>query len=150
MFGVPRTITDVVWHSTEGYSVQDAIDTWNTGKQAGAHLVVDHDGEITLAVKLEDVAWHAGTSPSTGRTAFWRDNNINPCSVGVELVGFASTGFTGRQGEACSSISDYFRDECGVPQVRAMDCFGGHHAHADISSQRSDPGPHFDWAWVAA
>ena len=29
-----------------------------------------------------------------------------------------------------------------------LDAIDGHHAHGELSSSRTDPGPHFDWSWV--
>ena len=42
----------------------------------------------------------------------------------------------------------YIARTYGVQQVKGGDRLIGHHLHSEISSQRSDPGPTFDWAWV--
>ena len=130
----------------EGW-LDGAISTWNKGV-AGAHLCVLRDGGVVLSCLLENIAWHAGTDYDTGRTMFWRGTNINPYSVGIELEGFAETGFTEKQAAAVRRVSDWLTDRYGIPRKHTFDQIAGHHAHSEISNQRSDPGPHFDWSWV--
>lgn len=124
-----------------------AIATWNTGA-AGAHLCVLRNGEIVLTCPIEYVAWHAGTDYQTGRTMFWRRNNINQASIGVELEGFHDRGFTNEQFDACRKIALWGEVEYGIPRVHTYDQIEGHHSHSEISNQRGDPGPYFDYARV--
>lgn len=125
----------------EGYT-QGAISHWNTGV-AGAHLCVKRDGTVVLTCHPNNTAWHAGTDASTGRTQFWKSHNINLYSIGVELEGFAATGYTKEQIDACVRIGKYFCSKYGIPNVHNLDSIPGHHTHAEVSNQRSDPGPHF-------
>ncbi len=148
VFGVPRTIQAVVWHDMEGY-LPGAIATWNQGN-AGAHLCVLRNGTIVRTVRLEDVAWHAGTDAAIGRTAFWKGHNINPYSIGVELEGFTTSGYTAEQAAAVGRISDYVTIEYGVLRQHTLDQIPGHHAHSELSNQRADPGPLFSWGWIGA
>jgi N-acetyl-anhydromuramyl-L-alanine amidase AmpD len=150
-WGVARQLLAVVWHDMEGY-LAGAIARFNTGA-AGAHLAVLRDGTIVRLRPFEDVTWHAGTNNDPrggiyGRTGFWRTHNINPYSLGVELEGFAASGYTDAQAAAVSRIADYVTAVYGVPRQRTYDAIPGHHAHGDISANRSDPGPLFDWKWV--
>lgn len=145
-FGVVRSIHAVVWHDMEGF-LAGAISRWNTGV-AGAHLCVLRDGTIVRTVRLEDVAWHAGTDAAIGRTAFWKAHNVNPYSIGVELEGFAATGYTAEQAAAVKRITDYVTRQYGVLRKHTVDQITGHHAHSEISNQRSDPGPGFSWSWI--
>lgn len=135
----------------QGYTA-GAIASWNSGK-AGAHLAVTMAGEIILVCNLEDAAWHAGTdnipgSDTYGRTPFWRHNNINPDSVGVEFEGFVEQPFPPGQIVAARKISDYLMATYAIPPIHDDTQIAGHHPHSAISSQRSDPGSTWDWAWV--
>lgn len=124
-----------------------AIATWNQGA-AGAHLCVLETGEIVRTVKIEDIAWHAGTDGSTGRTAFWKSHNINPYSIGVEIEGFAGRPFTAQQAAAIRRIALWAEAKYGIARVHTFDQIDGHHAHSELSNQRGDPGSTFDWGWV--
>ena len=135
----------------EGY-LAGAIERWNTGA-AGAHLCILQTGEVVLTCKLEDVAWHAGTHNTPdkdgyGRNQFWRTHNINPYSIGVEIEGFLSAGYTAKQQKACRRVSDWLANKYHILPVHTSNQIEGYHAHSELSSTRSDPGPKFDWAWV--
>jgi hypothetical protein len=137
----PRPIRSIVWHDMEGY-LAGAIATWNQGA-ASAHLCVLRDGTIVRTVEIENIAWHAGTDAATGRTAFWKAHNINPYSIGVELEGFTTSGYTPEQVAACVAIGRWALARYGIQPVRGGDGLDGHHLHSEISNQRSDPGPLF-------
>jgi hypothetical protein len=144
----PRPIRSLVWHDMEGY-LPGAIATWNQGA-ASAHLCVLRDGTIVRTVEIENIAWHAGTSAATGRTAFWRANNINPYSIGVELEGFVASGYTPEQIASCVRIGQWALATYGIQPVRGGDSLSGHHLHGEISSQRTDPGPLFPFDSILA
>ncbi len=149
-FGVPRSIIKAVAHDTQGYTIQSAIDTWRNTCAASAQLVVGTDGECVLAVPIEDVAWHAGTDASTGRTPFWKANNVNPYSVGIEFCGFAGQPYTDAQYNKGNEIAHWLEATYGVPRVQTPDLEPGWITHASISNQRTDPGPTFDWSRILA
>lgn len=151
--GVQRSIRSVVWHDMEGF-LAGAIQRWNTGV-ASAQLCILRSGEIILTVKPENVAWHAGTNnlPGTdgyGRTPFWRQVNINPYSLGVELEGFVAAtadhdgGYTALQIASAVRAATWLFQVYGITLQHTYDQINGHHTHAEISSTRSDPGPLFD------
>ena len=150
-FGVRRDYRAIVWHDMEGF-LPGAIAEWNKGK-AGAHLAVLQNGEVVLTCPLEYVAWHAGTdntpgSGKYGRTPFWRSHNVNPHSIGVEIEGFVTQPYTQAQAAAVRKIALWAKVKLSIVRVHTMDQIDGHHAHSEISSSRSDPGPNFDWTWV--
>lgn len=127
-----------------------AIARWNTGV-ASAHLCVLKAGDVVLTVKIDDTAWHAGTDNNPtgekyGRTAFWRTNNINENSIGVELEGYADAhdgGFTAAQIDACVKIASWARVKYKVLHQHTMDQIPGHHLHSELSTNRIDPGATF-------
>ena len=145
-FGVQRDFKALVWHDMEGH-LAGAIATWNQGK-ADAHLSVLESGEIVLTCLIEDVAWHAGTNATIGRTAFWRRNNINPHSIGIELEGFTTRPYTAGQARAVRRIALWAEAKYGIPRVHTVDQIEGQHLHSELSNQRSDPGPGFGWDWA--
>jgi N-acetyl-anhydromuramyl-L-alanine amidase AmpD len=137
----------------EGY-LAGAISRWNTGA-AGAHLCVLRDGTVVRTVRLEDIAWHAGTdnNPNSGvygRDGFWRSHNVNPFSVGIENEGFAASGITEAQVQANIRIARYLTSVYHVPAVHVQDQIAGHHTHAEISSNRTDPGGSYPLARIVA
>ena len=106
------------------------------------------DGEVVLNVQLENIAWHAGTDASIARTPFWQRNNINAFSVGIELEGYAATGFTAPQYTSARRIADWLTATYPIPREHTLDQIDGHHLHSELSNQRHDPGPSFAWAAV--
>lgn len=150
-YGVPRKITSIVWHDMEGY-LAGAIARWNTGA-AGAHLCILFDGTVVLTCSLQDAAWHAGThnhagQDGYGRTPFWRAHNINPDSVGIEIEGFAATGYTQAQLNAVRRVSNWLTAKYAIPRMHTFDQIAGHHTHSELSSSRGDPGQFFDWNYA--
>lgn len=121
---------------------------WNSSGGASAHLIVRRDGSVWLTVQPKDIAWHAGTDASTGRTPFWRTHNVNPHSLGIECEGFAAEPFPAAQVAAIRRVADWLTATYPIPRAHTVDQVAGHHAHSEISNQRGDPGPHWDWSWV--
>lgn len=78
----------LVLHFTAGWTAQSSIDFWRTAKAKGAnaHIVIDRNGDVYQCRPFNRTAGHAGTS-------FWRDpntgigyNNLNTCSIGIEIA----------------------------------------------------------------
>lgn len=140
-FGERRVIRAVVVHTMEGF-LAGAIDTWNQGK-SGAHLCILRDGTVVRTVHLEDVAWGAGTDQHIGRTPFWKSHNVNAYAVHIEHEGFAATGVTRAQVNACIRVGKWLKAKYGVLAEHTIDQIPGWHRHSELSNQRSDPGPLF-------
>jgi N-acetyl-anhydromuramyl-L-alanine amidase AmpD len=124
-----------------------ALSRWNDPiSEASAHLCVLQSAEVVLTVKLENVAFHAGTDYTTGRTMFWRGININPHSIGIELEGFAATGYAKGQIIRLRRVVDWLCAKYPtIPRQHTFDQVDGLHAHSEISNMRGDPGPLFFW-----
>mgnify|MGYP006067160797 CR=1 FL=1 len=101
-----------------------------------AHVVLRRNGEIIQFVSFEARAWHAGRSHYRGRSA-WND-----FSVGIELEGTDTGGFTGPQYAALRDVVDACRATYGIKEEWIV-------GHSDIApGRKTDPGAGFDWTKV--
>ncbi len=106
------------------------------GLQVSAHFYVRRDGRVIQFVGCDRRAWHAGRSTWCGR------DNCNDYSVGIELEGCDELPFTEAQYAALWPLLDALRQRYPIAAVAG---------HSDIApGRKSDPGPHFDWAALAA
>lgn len=148
--GRNHPVVGLVWHTLEG-STTGALDWWDGCMCGSAHFIVSRNGDIVLAVRLHDRAWHAGTNRATGRSEYWRNTDANEHTVGIELEGFANREpFPAAQLASCKRLAVWLtRQYTIVPEYRPND-IRGHKNHADVSNQRSDPGRHFPMDEVLA
>lgn len=103
--------------------------------QVSAHLLIDRQGEVTQFVPFDKKAWHAGQS------VFKERENCNDFSIGIELEGTDTEGFTFDQYECLIKVS---RELMAQYPLITLDNIVG---HSDIApGRKTDPGPHFDWA----
>jgi len=127
----------IVIHDTES-ATADAALSWfeSPTSQASAHYLIDRDGTIYRCVQEAARAWHAGVSALRGRS------DVNTFSVGIELVGFSTQGYTEDQLrvliETCVDLS--LRNH-GITIARIV-------SHQEIAlppGRKHDPGPNFPW-----
>lgn len=103
--------------------------------RVSAHCLIRRDGEVVQYVPFTDRAWHAGVSLYKGR------EKCNDFSIGIELEGTDCCDFTSLQYQklarlTCALISLY-------PEIKENIT-----GHSDVAPNRkTDPGPHFDWAY---
>ncbi|MBL9029443.1 MAG: N-acetylmuramoyl-L-alanine amidase [Caedimonas sp.] len=113
----------------------------NARHRVSAHYLVDETGEVYALVDEEFRSWHAGKSA-------WRDlADMNSRSVGIEIVnpgqGPNYRPFPPLQMESVASLSK---------EIITRWRMAPHHVlgHSDIAPGRKvDPGPLFDWKWLA-
>ena len=78
----------LVQHFTAGASALSSIGFWRSPAAAGAsaHIVIDRDGTIYQCRPFNRTCGHAGksswTDPNTGKVY----NNLNTCSIGIEIA----------------------------------------------------------------
>lgn len=157
---VPGDVRAIVLHSTEG-SLEGALRTFAQQGGVSAHYAIDRDGMVVGILSEGDVAFHVaafGNRPALNRMCpAWlvpfdgRFSAMNACTVGIELVGFARTGFTGAQyaslGAMCAGIALRWGFPADADRVVT---------HASLQMDRSDPGDEFDWdalwgaVWIAS
>jgi AmpD protein len=106
------------------------------GLRVSAHFFIRRDGELIQFVSTRMRAWHAGTSQWEGC------ERCNDFSIGIELEGTDSLPFTDVQYARLAELVDSLRRQ--LPLEAAT-------GHSDIApGRKTDPGPCFDWARLAA
>ena len=106
------------------------------GLQVSAHCLIRRDGELVQFVSFEERAWHAGVSEFAGRTA------CNDFSIGIELEGTDSSGYTKAQYQQLAALTRLLM-VC-YPQITPERIVG----HSQIApGRKTDPGPSFDWGY---
>lgn len=132
----------LVLHYT-GMPTGDAAIEWLThpASRVSAHYLIDEDGTVLRMVDEDKRAWHAGVSHWAGR------DNVNECSIGIELVNpgheWGYRPFPEAQMAALEVLATDIRARHGIVPTRVV-------GHADVAPQRkTDPGELFDWARLA-
>jgi N-acetylmuramoyl-L-alanine amidase len=105
--------------------------------EVSAHYLIKEDGEIFQLVKDEYRAWHAGKSYWAGR------DNINDCSIGIELDNLGDVPFKEQQMRSSIDLCKYLSLQYNIPPQNIL-------GHSDIApSRKVDPGIFFDWQRLA-
>lgn len=103
------------------------------GLQVSTHFFIDRSGCVTQYVATDKRAWHAGAS------VFQDRQNINDCSIGIELEGTDKQEYTDRQYASLIDITEQLMQEYPITSEYIV-------GHCDIAPDRkTDPGPYFDW-----
>jgi N-acetyl-anhydromuramyl-L-alanine amidase AmpD len=160
-------VRGLVLHDTE-CNLAAALTTFATPNSVSAHYVIDRDGAVYQCVHDEDVAYHVAAFGANGalnrnrpswlrwpddyEAAGRRYSATNAVTIGIELVGFASEGYTPEQyamlgalcGELCQrwGLSPTLLPDAGADATIVT--------HGWLQTDRVDPGPHFDWAALRA
>ena len=97
-----------------------------------SHYLITKEGDIIQLVDENNVAWHAGVSriPNTNR------NNINTCSIGIEIINTKTTGPSIKQYAALILLT---KDICSRYNIQYI------LGHKDIAPNRKDDPWLFDW-----
>ncbi len=105
--------------------------------RVSAHFFITRDGRLTQFASTNRRAWHAGVSHWRGR------DRCNDFSVGIELEGTDVRPYTAKQYVRLARLIRAL--VCRYPAIRGVA------GHADIApGRKTDPGPAFDWARLAA
>lgn len=131
----------IVIHYTGRPSCREAIEGWlcNPEKQVSSHYVIDEDGNIYQLVDEDKRAWHAGVSEWEG------ERDINSASIGIELQNpgeeFGYRSFPEVQIQALLELLKNITKRIEIKFILG---------HEDVAPERKiDPGPLFDWHWLA-
>ncbi|QJQ96778.1 MULTISPECIES: 1,6-anhydro-N-acetylmuramyl-L-alanine amidase AmpD [Halomonadaceae] len=110
--------------------------------RVSAHLLIRRDGELVQFVPFDGRAWHAGRSR-------WHDGErerveLNDFTIGIELEGDETSPYRDAQylalGEVLETLLHHY------PALSRERLVG--HGHI-APLRKSDPGPAFDWAYLA-
>lgn len=102
--------------------------------RVSAHFLIRRDGGIVQFVPCRLRAWHAGVSN-------WRGAECcNDFSVGIELEGSDDSPFEQPQYRSLARLIRALQQRYPIEGIAG---------HADIApGRKTDPGPHFDWAYL--
>ncbi len=129
-------------------------DTWQDGRfYASAHMLVGRDSEVWKLCDYDRQAYHAGASIMHGR------KNCNDWTLGIELVGDKTSGFSRPQYRWLAEFIVLLEDDYGMSRdnvaghdaVRHEARQTGMNSHAkkyDPSGQSDGEGKNFDWFYL--
>lgn len=126
-------IKAIILHHTGPGGTPAAL-SWLVSKESGvsAHYVVAPDGKIYQLVKEADKAWHCGQSELHGV------KDVNPISIGIEIVGDGKQEFTEAQYDAVAFLCKMLKVKHSIEDKWIV-------GHKDIAPGRKfDPHP---WDW---
>lgn len=137
-----RRVTTIVIHVAETSFWGTVRTLRDPQREASAHFVVSHDGELAQLVDPDDVAWHAG------------NHDVNEHSIGIEHEGFSYVrgSITPAELDASARLVAYLAARYGIPLDRRHVI--GHDEVPDPNDRRlaggadhhTDPGPYWPWA----
>ncbi|MBW8708051.1 MAG: N-acetylmuramoyl-L-alanine amidase [Alphaproteobacteria bacterium] len=109
--------------------------------KVSAHYTVDEDGTVYRHVPEERRAWHAGLSHWAGM------DNVNSCSIGIELVNpgheYGYREFPEAQVAALIDLCHGILSRHAIPAARVL-------GHSDVApARKEDPGELFPWQRLA-
>ena len=126
---------------------------WPEKRQwASAHIMIDRDGQVIQLVDNDLQAYHAGVSLLNGRP------RLNQWTLGVELIGHKTSGFSREQYRSLVTLLAHWEDSYGFPrenvvghdQVRWNATRAGSVAAPkyDPSGREDGQGENFDWFYL--
>jgi AmpD protein len=101
------------------------------GVRVSAHFFIRRNGEIIQFVSCNQRAWHAGVSQ------WWGKTRCNDFSLGIEMEGSDSVGYTDKQYQKLVYLTRRLYRAYPIAEIVG---------HADVApGRKTDPGPYFDW-----
>lgn len=120
------------------YNADDMIKIMKE-RDVSSHYIIEENGRIFQLVSEKKRAWHAGVS-------YWRgQNNINHCSIGIELQSpsMGQDSYFVKQINSLIVLSKQIISHYQIPLYNVI-------AHSDIAPTRKpDPGMAFPWKYLA-
>ena len=105
--------------------------------EVSAHYLIAEDGRAWGLVEEAERAWHAG------RGAWRRTDDVNSCSIGIELANTGDAPFPEPQMAALERLIADIMARWQIPPERVI-------GHSDMApGRKQDPGPRFDWRRLA-
>jgi N-acetylmuramoyl-L-alanine amidase len=133
----------LVLHYTGMTSGAAAVDRLcDPASKVSGHYTIDEDGTVYAHVAEERRAWHAGVSHWAG------GDNVNSCSIGIELVNpghdYGYRAFPEAQIASLIDLCHGLLQRHPIPPSRVL-------GHSDVApARKDDPGELFPWTRLAA
>lgn len=106
--------------------------------EVSAHYLIAKDGTLYRLVEEDNRAWHAGEGAWAGH------DDINSRSIGVELDNDGTGAFDEPLMTTLEALLADILDRHNLPAKAVI-------GHSDMApTRKGDPGPHFNWARLAA
>ncbi len=134
-----QAVSLIVLHYTAMESVDAALERLcDPEAEVSAHYLIDKEGTLYRLVEEEYRAWHAGEGSWAGH------DDINSRSIGIELDNDGESAFSEPLMSTLEALLEELMDRYDLPAKAII-------GHSDMSpGRKSDPGPYFDWARLAA
>jgi len=132
----------VVIHYTAMASAEAALERLcDPAAEVSAHYLIAEDGRAWGLVEEAERAWHAG------RGAWRRTDDVNSCSIGIELANPGPlAGFPPFPEPQMAALEGLLDGIMARWRIGPADVIG----HSDMApGRKSDPGPKFDWRRLA-
>ncbi|CAL7961834.1 N-acetylmuramoyl-L-alanine amidase [Alphaproteobacteria bacterium] len=126
-------ISMIVVHHTE-VDTERSLDLLTSSRsKVSSHYLIAKDGKIIQLVEETKRAWHAGKSYWDGK------ENINDCSIGIELTNLGHEPFPLRQMKFFIDLCKEIIERYAIKQKNIV-------GHSDVAPDRKiDPQSRFDW-----
>ena len=136
-------VPDILLLHYTGMDDAESAVNWLCGAESGVscHYLIYESGRIVQMVSEEKRAFHAGFGAWQGQT------DTNSRSIGIEIVNGGHPAdlppYPQVQMESVARLCQDILSRYPIAPQQVL-------AHSDIAPERkSDPGEHFDWAWLA-
>ncbi len=132
------TVDTIVIHSlynptaSDPFSIQSAKAVLDSS-EVSSHFVIDRDGNVWQLVPENYQAWHAGESTMPAPD---NRSKVNTFSIGVELIGNETSGFTSEQYNSVAKLVADLMDRLPVTKIVG---------HSDIAPGRKTDPWKFEW-----
>ncbi|MBX7146570.1 MAG: N-acetylmuramoyl-L-alanine amidase [Alphaproteobacteria bacterium] len=139
---IGQTINILLIHYTGMQNGSVALDRMcDPQSKVSAHYMIEENGDIFALVEEKNRAWHAGIG------GWQNEDNINNCSIGIELVNpghkFGYRPFQEKQMISLINLAKKILARHPIPPRHVL-------GHSDIAPLRKeDPGELFDWKRLA-
>ncbi len=126
------------------YNLEKIINIFNTYKVSADYLI-DRQGIIYKLIPDGSYSYHAGVSQMTdGTYSLTRSGKktVNDITVGIELMGTATSGFTDAQYNSLIALTKKLMQHYNIKDLNRIE---GHEHVCIPKSRKKDPGKLFDW-----
>ena len=133
---IDTVVVHAMWapETEKPFAPKNCIERLNAHKVA-AHYIIGRSGALFELVEPRNRAWHAGASV----LPFSDDSreNVNHFSIGIELIGSETSGFSRAQYRALADLIKHLESAFPIKNIVGHDVIA--------PGRKRDPGPFFSW-----